>query len=116
MSRRNKELARALGGYDRAFEERLTEAIMAAIADCSRIDNVLALRTGETARALTHILAAFLALSPAATRSPSAIRKTAEAFRKKLIANVASAERSPVFADFKSRCFRDDDRERGGHA
>lgn len=115
MSRRDA-LARALAGYDERFEARLVDVITSAIADASMIDGVMVIRTGEAASALTSVLATVLALSPPATRSRAAIRKTADGFRHKLQARVRQAERDPLFADFKNRCFRDDDHERGGRS
>ena len=109
------QVARATSGYDPAFERRLTDALMGAIVETSRIDNCLVLRLGELAAALTTVLASMLALSPTTARSPAAIRKTAEGFRKKLIANVSAAECGGDFYEFRQRTFRDDDRERGGH-
>ena len=113
MNRRDDELKRAITGYDGAFEERLTDAIMTAVIETSRIENVLALRTGETAAALTHVLAVLLAMSPAAVRSPAAIRSTADGFRKKLTANVRSAERNPAMREFLHRTFNHSNRAGG---
>jgi hypothetical protein len=112
------DLERAQAGFDRAFEERLTEAIMTAIADASRIDDCLVIRTGESAAALVTVLASMMALSPAAARNRSAIKQTADGFRHKLAAKVRAAERDPLFADFKARAFGSDadDRARGGRA
>ncbi len=112
----SKSLEHALAGYDETFQHMLTEALMGAIVDCSRIDDVVAFRTAETARALTHVLAVFLAMSPTSVRSPTAIRKTAESFRKILAANVRYAERSPDFYKFKQRTFRNDNKTRGANA
>lgn len=114
MSRRDL-LARAMAGYDKAFEARLVDELTEAIARASMIDNVMVLRTGETAAALVTALASMTALSPPATRSRTAIRKTSEAFRKKLAANVLAAEHSPDFYEFKRLAFHDDDRDRGGN-
>jgi hypothetical protein len=112
---------RAIEGYDRAFESKLVEHITSAIAEASFVDagdghNVLALRLSETANALTTVLASVLALSPAAARSPAAIREISERIRKKLVARVHQAERDPTFSDFKARTFNDDDRNRGGRS
>ena len=74
------------------------------------------LRLGEIAGALTTILASTLALSPSCARSPRAIREVAEQFRRKLLARVRAAEGNADFHDFKSRCFHEGDRERGGNA
>jgi hypothetical protein len=111
----NTILARALGGYDEAFERKMADAIITAIGDASRIDDCIVIRTGESAAALTSVLASVLALSPSAARSPTAIRKLAESFRRKVMAQTRGAESSPDFYAFKGRCFRDDG-ERGGNA
>jgi hypothetical protein len=78
----------------------------------------MALRLGETASALTTVLASTLALSPSSARSSKAIKQTADGFRRKLTARVRQAELEPLFADFKSRAFGTDaaDRARGGNA
>jgi hypothetical protein len=115
------KLERALAGYDSEFEARLVDEITAAIVNASMVTagnghQVMALRLGECANALTTVLAATLALSPAAARNRSAIKQTADGFRRKLAAKVRAAEDSPDFHDFKSRCFHDGDRERGGNA
>ena len=116
MSKLDREMERALAGFDEAFEAKLVDEITKAIAAASMIDGVMVLRTGETAAALVNVLASILALSPAATRSRAAIKKTADGFRKKLAANVRAAEGSPDFYEFKRRAFSNDDRERGGNA
>jgi hypothetical protein len=67
------------------------------------IDNVLALRPGESSAALVTVLASMLALSPSTARSPKAIKEITDGFKQKLTANVRYAENN-------------DDRERGGHA
>jgi hypothetical protein len=115
MSRRaSLDLERALAGFDTAFERQLADVIIRAIADQSMVDNVMVIRTGESAAALVTALASILALSPSSARSRAAIRKTSEAFRKKLTANVRAAERSPDFYEFRRRTFHAGDRERGG--
>lgn len=114
---------RALEGYDSAFESKLVEHITSAtsaIAEASFVDagdghRVLALRLGEIAGALTTILAATLALSPAATRTPKAIREISDKVRRKLERQVRQAERDPTICDFKSRTFNETDRDRGGN-
>jgi hypothetical protein len=113
-----KLVERALAGFDQAFEKLLTEAIMTAIADASRIDDCLVIRTGESAAALVTVLASMMALSPSSTRSRAAIKQTADGFRRKLAAKVRAAESDTAFSDFKNRCFSTDaaDRERGGNA
>jgi hypothetical protein len=80
------------------------------------VDAVMVIRTGEISAALTSVLAAVLALSPSAVRSPSAIREISEQVRKKLLRQVHAAERDPTLQDFLSRTFNHTDRERGGRA
>jgi hypothetical protein len=110
-----------LDGFDPAFDRKLVEQIASAIVEASFVDagaghSVLALRLGETANALTTVLANILALSPNAMRSPSAIREIADGVHQKLVARLRQAERDPTFFDFKARTFNDDDRNRGGRA
>jgi hypothetical protein len=116
MSKLDREMERALAGFDEAFEAKLVDEVTKAIAAASMIDGVMVIRTGETAAALVTVLASMTALSPASTRSRAAIKKTSDGFRRKLLARVRQAERDPLFADFRSRCFRDDDEQRGGNA
>jgi hypothetical protein len=76
--------------------------LRASIAtDC----NALMIRTGETAAALITMLACVLALSPAATRTPKAIRETIDDLGRRLRRKVAAAERSPDVMDFLARAF-----------
>jgi hypothetical protein len=117
----SRKLERAMAGYDRAFEARLVDEITEAIANASMLSDgdghrVMALRLGECANALTTVLASTLALSPSSARSSKAIKQLAAAFRQKLRAQVAAAERDADVLNFKARCFRDDDRARGGRA
>jgi hypothetical protein len=116
-------LSRALSGYDADFEQRLVDALVTTIVEASMVTDgnghrVMALRLGETASALTTVLASTLALSPSSARSSKAIKQTADGFRRKLTARVRQAELEPLFADFKSRAFGTDaaDRARGGNA
>jgi hypothetical protein len=107
---------RATAGYDEAFEQRLVEEITLAIGRASICSdaNIVALRTGETASALLTVLAATLALSPAAVRSPTALRRTTGELGKRLQRRVAAAVSSPDTRDFlHRRPFRS---SRGGHA
>ena len=117
MSDRRTTYARAAAGYDADFERKLIEAITTAIGEASIITdaNVMAIRTGETASALLSVLAAVLAMSPAVTRSPTAIRKTIDELGKRLRRRVAQAERNADMQDFLRRVFRGDD-DVGGHA
>jgi hypothetical protein len=109
------ELERAQAAFDPAFQAELADVITRAIVDASMIDNVLVIRTGESAAALVTILASILALSPASTRSRAAIKKTADAVRRKLQARVRAAEGSPDLYELKRRAFSNDDEQRGGH-
>jgi hypothetical protein len=115
MSRRDS-LERAMASYDEQFERKLVDAPITTIADCSLVDGVMVIRTGEAAAALTTVLAFILALSPASTRSRAAIEQTADSSRRKLLTRVRLAERDADFLDFKARCVHDGDRARGGNA
>jgi hypothetical protein len=115
------DLERALAGFDEAFEHRLLDRIIGAIVDASLVDDgdgnqVLALRLGETAQALTTALACVLAMSPASAHNDAAIKQTSQSFRRKLRARVHHARRDPGLHDFLRRTFNDRDRERGGRA
>jgi hypothetical protein len=112
----SKLVERAMAAYDEGHERKLADAVIRTIADQSMIDGVMVLRTGESAAALVTALASILALSPSCARSRAAIRKTSEAFRKKLAANVRAAEQSPDLYELKRRAFHDGDRQRGGRA
>jgi hypothetical protein len=81
---------RAAAGYDEAFERELVDAVMEAIARASMVTdaNAIVMRTGETASALVTVLAATLALSPQACRSPSAIRKLTDEIRRRLLRRI----------------------------
>jgi hypothetical protein len=98
---------RAVAGFDQEFEHELLEVITTAIAEASIVSdaNVMAIRTGETASALITALAAVLAISPAAARSPTAIRHTIDELGKRLRRRIASAERDPSVQEFLRRCF-----------
>jgi anaerobic glycerol-3-phosphate dehydrogenase len=111
-------LDRAHAGYDPTHREALTEAILRAIADASIINEprVLCLRTGELTDALVDVLAAAIAMSPEAIRSPAAIRKLTDELRRRSIKKVAEAGSNPDFQDFERRIFRNDDEKRGGRA
>ena len=102
---------RAVAGYDPAFERQLLEAITRAIFETSLCAdaNVMALRTGETANALLTALAVIIGLSPSATRSPTALRKTIDEFGKRLRRRVAEAESNSSVQDFARRSFRGGD-------
>jgi hypothetical protein len=102
---------RARAGYDAEHEQSLAIAILEAIAETSRVSDVdcIAIRTAESASALLTVLATILAMSPAATRSPTAMRKTLEELGKRLRRQVASAEGSAELQDFVRRSFRNSD-------
>ena len=122
MSRRDPlELARAMSGYDEAFEARHVDEITEAVAHASMVTDgdghqVLVLRLGEIASALTHVhgqhflalVACRRALAEGDPRSRRRIPPQAAG------ASVVRSSASPLFSDFKARCFRDDDRETRG--
>jgi hypothetical protein len=117
----SESLERALAGFDQGFETALVEQITATIAAASMMSygdghQVLVLRLGEIAGALTTVLAGTLTLSPPAVRTPRAIKQTDDGFRRKLAANVRAAEGSPDFYEFKRQTFGEDDRDSGGNA
>jgi hypothetical protein len=91
---RPTDFERAVAGYDEAFERELANMIVDAIGQASLIaePRTMLIRTNETANALASVLALVLAMSPAACRSPTAIRKITDALGKKLRRRVAAAE------------------------
>jgi hypothetical protein len=109
------DYARATSGYDVEHERALRDAITEAIFEASKVTDcdAIVIRTGELTNALLTALASSIALSPSATRSPTALRHTIDELGKRLRARVACMASDPDFAAFKSRCF-DNDRE-GGH-
>ena len=108
--------AKAVLEYDEEHERALLDAITQAIFETSRVSdaNAIVIRTGEAAQALLTALACVLAMSPSATRSPTAIRKTVDDLGKRLRRRVASAEQSPDLKDFVRRSFWNTDE--GGNA
>ena len=108
--------AKATLEFDAEHERALLEAITEAIFEASRVSdcNAVVIRTGEAAQALLTALACALAMSPSATRSPAAIRKTVDEFGKQLRRRVASAEQNPGLKDFVRRSFWNTDE--GGNA
>jgi hypothetical protein len=96
---------RATLEYDVEHERALIEAIATAIFEVSRVTDVNAavIRTGEAARALTKSLAMVLALSPAAARSPTALRKTSDEIGKCLRRYVVENERDGIAQEFLRR-------------
>lgn len=118
MNEHRSAFERATSGYDAQHEAALFNAISRAIAETSYISDppVVCIRTGEIAAALVSVLIPILALSPSATRSPTAIRKLTDDLRARLIRRVGDAVHDPATHDFLARCFRDDDAKRGGNA
>jgi hypothetical protein len=116
LSDRRTSFERATAGYDETFEQQLADAITAAIAETSMVTDAIAMviRTGETIGALVTTLAAVLAMSPAATRPPTQMRKTLDELGKRLRRRLASAEADPATAEFLRRTFNTTDS--GGHA
>jgi hypothetical protein len=102
---------RATASYDEAHERELVDAIMIAIAETSRVSdaNAMVIRTGEAASALVSCLAAVLALSPSAARSPTAMRKAVDELGKRLRRRVAAAQASEEVQAFGRRVFRGND-------
>lgn len=97
---------RAQRGYDAEHERELLKAITEAVLATSRLSDVdaVALRTGEATQALLTALACVLAMS-AATRSPTATRKTIDDFGKSLRRRIFSAKQSEDLQDFMRRTF-----------
>jgi len=115
MSDAQTTFARATLEYDKAHERALIEAITQAIVESSTVSNAnanaMVIRTAETAEALLTVLACILALSPAATRSPTAIRKAVGDLGKRLRRQIAAAEASEDLQGFIRRTFRGNDVE-----
>ena len=105
--------ARATLEYDKDHEHALLEAITRAIFELSTVSdaNAIVIRTGEAAEALLTVLAGILAMSPSATRSPTAIRRTVDDLGKRLRRQIAAAEASEDLQDFIRRTFRGNDLE-----
>jgi len=106
---RRTDYARATAGYDEAFERALVDVITTAIAEASRVTDapIMVLRTGEIASALLTCLASTLALSPAATRSPTATRKLMDELRRRLLLRIRQGQAE---ADaFRARVFNGTD-------
>jgi hypothetical protein len=107
MSDLHTTFDRATAGYDAEFEQGLVDALLQAIADASKVSDMDApvLRTGEAASALLTCLAIVLAMSPSATRSPSALRQTLDALGKRLRQRLAVAEADAGLQEFLRRVF-----------
>src|SRR5262245_60874275 len=108
--------ARALAGYDDEHERALVEAITRSIFEASICSDarVAAIRTGQATSALVTVLAAVLAMSPAVTRSPTALRRSLDELHKRLRRRIAQVEGDHDLQDFLRRAFRSNDV--GGHA
>ena len=111
MTSARTDYATATREFDRAHENDLVEAILKAIIDTSMLTDVdcAVIRTGELASALLSCLAATLAMSPAATRSPRQIRLTVDELGKRLRRRIAAAEANPDMHEFLRRSFRGTD-------
>ena len=105
--------AQATLEYDTEHERALLEAITGQFSKRPRYPtaNAIMIRTGEAAEALLTVLAGILAMSPAATRSPTAIRKTIDDLGKRLRRQIAAAEASEDLQEFIRRTFRGNDVE-----
>jgi spore coat protein CotF len=97
--------------HDPEFERALVDEIGTAIAQASLITdaNVMAVRTGETIAALTTIMAGVLAMTPCATRSPTAMRKIVDEIAKKLRVLATQTAADPEVRAFLERVFHHGD-------
>ena len=104
---------RATSAYDKDHERALMEAITLTIFETSAVSDAdaIVIRTAECAQALVIVLAGVLAMSPTATRSPTAIRRTIDDFGKRLRQQIAAAEASEDLQEFISWAFRGNDVE-----
>jgi hypothetical protein len=109
--------AQAAAGFDDKHERELVAAIMMAVINASRVDDVdaIVVRTGELTSALMTVLAAAIALSPTATRSPTALRRTCDDLTRRIRLRVSKAEADTEFQDFRRRTFHQDN-DSGGRA
>ena len=89
------------------------EAITRTILETSAVSDADAIfiRTAECAQALVIVLDGVLAMSPAATRSPTAIRRTIDDLGKRFRRQIAVTEASEDLQEFISRTFRGNDVE-----
>jgi hypothetical protein len=101
---------RTTSAYDKDHERALMEAITRTIFETSAADAIV-IRTAECAQAPVIVLAGVLAMSPAATPSPTAIRRTIDDLGKRLRRQIAAAEASEDLQEFISRTFRGNDVE-----
>ena len=96
---------RATSAYDKDHERALMEAITRTIFETSAVSDAdaIVIRTAECAQALVIVLAGVLAMSPAATRSPTALRRTIDDLGKRLRRQIAAAEASEDLQKFIRR-------------
>ena len=99
---------RATSAYDKDHERALMEAITRTIFETSAVSDAdaIVIRTAECAQALVIVLAGVLAMSPAATRSPTAIRRTIDDLGKRLRRQSTAAETSEDLQEFIRRMRR----------
>ncbi len=109
-ARTSYERARA---NDEEHKRELLSAIMAVFAGVSKVSdaNVMMMPTGEAANALLSALAFILSLSPAATLSPTAMRKMLDELGRR---RRRDAQGDSEVQDFVRGCFYGDDE--AGHA
>ena len=104
---------RATSAYDKDHERALMEAITRTIFETSAVSDAdaIVIRTAGCTQALVIVLAGVLAMSTAATRSPTAIRRTIDDLGKRPRRQIAAAEASEDLQEFISRTFRGNDVE-----
>ena len=105
---------RATSAYDKDHERALMEAITRSIFEAFAVSDAdaIVIRTAECAQALVIVLAGVLAMSPAATRSPTAIRRTIDDLGKRLRRQIAAAEQNADIQEFVRRTFNGTGAER----
>jgi len=98
---------RATSAYDKDHERALMEAITRSIFEASAVSDAdaIVIRTAECAQVVVIVLAGVLAMSPAATRSPTAIRRTIDDLGKRLRRQIAAAEQNADIQEFVRRTF-----------
>jgi hypothetical protein len=113
MSDAQTTFERATLEYDKAHDRALMEAVTRTIFETSTVSDAdaIVIRTAECAQALVIMLAGVLEMSPAATRSPTAIRRTIDDLGKRLRRQIAAAEGSEDLQEFIRRTFRGNDVE-----
>ena len=105
---------RATSAYDKDHERALMKAITRTIFETSAVSDpdAIVIRTAECAQAPVIVLAGVLAMSPAATRSPTAIRRTIDDLGKRLRRQIAAAEQNADIQQFVRRTFNGTGTER----